>query len=102
MGTISYDKTLKEKILTNFTFAKEIDNSFCPYQKVKLNPFSDICFKKEESSNIDYKQIYFIKNKSQRKKKKEFGKKIIDNNINQIIQNPDQKENPFISGKYQK
>ena len=99
MGTISYDKTLKEKILTNFTFAKEIDNSFCPYPKIKLNPFSDICFKKEESWNIDYKQIYFIKNKSNIKNTIEFGKKNVDKKLNQIIQNPDQKEKPCILGK---
>ena len=43
MGTFNYDKTLKEKIVTNFTFEKEIDNSFSPCPKIELIPFSTNC-----------------------------------------------------------
>ena len=99
MGTFNYDKTLKEKIVTNFTFEKEIDNSFSPCPKIELIPFSTNCPDNKENSSIRDKDIYFIKRKSNRKDFKELKAKIIDENSDQRKRNSDELENHYISRK---
>ena len=99
MGTFNYDKTLKEKIVTNFTFEKEIDNSFSPCPKIELISFSTNCPDNKENSSIRDKDIYFIKRKSNRKDFKELKAKIIDENSDQRKRNSDELENHYISRK---
>ena len=99
MGTFNYDKTLKEKIVTNFTFEKEIDDSFNPCPKIKLVPFSTNCSDNKENSSIRDKDIYFIKRKSNRKDFKELKTIIIDENSDQRKPNSDEIDNHDIFRK---
>ena len=100
MGIFNYDKTLKEKIVTKFTFEKEIDNSFNPYPEIKLIPFSTNCQDNKEY-RISDKRIYFIKNKSNRKDIEKLEEKIMVENLNQRNLNSDEIKNPEISRKFE-